>query len=101
MKVAKRLTKIEVWFKGPHSAELFKARWVEPEYDLVFIGSGESKTIAADRALALFQGEALSAIYEDIEKAVRSETPPRAKAIEGDEHCSVYCIVGINYEVEQ
>jgi len=100
MKPAKRLTKIGIWFKGPHSADLFEALWIYPsEFDDVFIGTGESKAVAAMRALAHMQGKGLSAIYEAIEREVQTSMPPRSTTVEGDHNCSVYCIVGICYDV--
>jgi hypothetical protein len=91
-----KLEKFGIWFKGPHSEELFKALYVPPSgFDQIFVGTGESKAVAAARALSHTRGCGLSGIYDELEKLTHRNMPPRSTAIEGDDYCQVYCIIGV------
>lgn len=96
-----KLEKFGIWFKGPHSEQLFKVLYNPPsDYDQVFIGSGESKAVAAARALSHTRGCGLSSVYDDLEKLVHRNMPQRSTAIEGDSQCQVYCIIGVSTSVD-
>lgn len=100
--MTKRLSKIGIWFKGPHSAELFKYLYVEESYrdfDHVRVGSGESMAVAATRAIAHFRDlELPHSVMEDIRTHVQIQLPAHADKTEGDQFASMYCIVAISLE---
>ena len=99
MKPAKRLDKFGIWYKGPHSAEMFKVIYQEPpDFECVVIGSGESKAVAMARALSHLRGEGFATIMNQIEGEAHFHLPDRATAIEGDDYCQVYCIIGVSAE---
>jgi hypothetical protein len=99
MEPAKRLDKIGLWFKGPHSAELFKLLYIEPvDFETVVIGTGESKAVAATRALAHLKGKGYSPIMQSINDEVQHMMPSAPHAVEGDQYCAVYCILGVTAE---
>jgi len=96
---AKRLEKISIRFMGPHSSDLFKCLYIPPvDFEHVSIGTGESKSVAATRAIAHLQGEGFSPILDEIRDAVSNMMPGAPDAVEGDGFCQIYCIIGVTAE---
>jgi hypothetical protein len=94
-----KLTKFGMSFKGPYSAELFKQAYIEPEgFDHVVIGTGESKAIASARAFAHLRGNGINPIMDDISSMIDKNLPSAPHTVEGDDKCSVYCIIGASVE---
>ena len=100
MEAPKRLEKFGIWYKGPHSAEMFDAIYIEPTgFECVVTGTGESKAVAAARALSHLRGKGFGAIMNEIEAEMMFHLPERATAVEAPEHfLNVYCIIGISAE---
>lgn len=100
MKPATRLLKFGIWFKGPQTAELFKYTYHEPQgFDHVLIGSGESRAVAAARALSRLRDLEVRAIREDIEVQTQLVLRPEYSEVEITEpETSMYCIIGLNVE---
>jgi hypothetical protein len=100
MQAPKRLEKFGIWYKGPHSAEMFKVIYIEPVgFECVVVGSGESKAVAAARAISHLRGEGFGAVMNEIEDEMQFHMPDRATAIEAPEpFLNVYCIVGVSAE---
>jgi len=101
MKPAKRLDKIGMWFKGPHSPDLFKALYVESQYaefETVSIGTGESKAVAAARAIAHLHGKGYGPVLQEIHDQVERMMPDNSEFVEGDGMSFVYCILGVSAE---
>lgn len=100
MKPAKRVSKVGMWFKGPHSPDLFKALYVEPEeeFDAVVIGTGASKAVAAAYAIGHLRGKGFGPVFDQIEDTVEHMLPKNASFIEGDDFTPIYCILGVSAE---
>ena len=99
MKPAKRLDKIGMWFKGPCSAPLFKLLYIEPpDFEAVSIGTGESRAIAAVRAIAHLKGKGFGPVMKQINDEVQFILSDASHIVEGDEQCAVYCILGVSAE---
>lgn len=99
MKPAKRLEKIGLWFKGPHSPDLFKALYVEPtEFETVVVGTGASKAVAAAYAIGHLTGRGYEPVMEEIQDQVERMMPSNPNFIEGDDMAHVYCILGVTAE---
>lgn len=97
MKPATHLTKIGIRFHGPQTPELFNAcRSPQPEFDHVVIGTGESRAIAACRAVAHMRDLSVRAIREDIEAQVQLVLTPGCNEVEAGPHdTNMYCVIGI------
>lgn len=103
MKPAKRLKRVGIWFKGPHSAALFKALHTPEKYcefDHVVIGTGESRAVAASRAISHMRDLNIRPILEDIQTHVQVQLPPHASDIEAGGLTSIYCIIALDVERE-
>lgn len=99
MDPAKRLEKFGLLFYGPYSPELFKAVYMEPEgFETVVIGSGESKAVAAIRAVAHLKGKGYGPVMDKINDEMRFHLPAQPQAVEGDDYCAVYCVLGVSAE---
>ena len=97
--MSKRLTKFYIRFRGPHSALLFKAlHFPEPDHDTEVIGTGESKAVALARAVAHLRAEGYGDCMDQIQDQIDHQMPAEPHAVEGDELCSVYCIIGVSAE---
>lgn len=96
----RKLAKFGIRFMGPHTPELFKALFVEhnwkQEYGQYAIGTGESKAIAAIRAVSHLND--VEDLRGDIDAQVQCHLNDLATCIEGEGRCKVYCIVGIEVE---
>jgi hypothetical protein len=97
---AKRLEKINIDFRGPHSAELFEASYVKPtEYQHTVVGVGESHAVAAVRALSHLRNLGLGAAFLEIEGMVQKSLPTNANAIATPQaDINIYCVLSFNLE---
>jgi hypothetical protein len=100
MQAAKRLVELGIRFYGPQAPELFKASYVEPDkYDHVVIGTGESRAVAAARAVSHMRDLGVQNIKEAIEEHVQVVLTPDCTEIEaGDSELNMYCVIGIRVE---
>jgi hypothetical protein len=103
METAKRLTKFGVRFRGPHSPELFKSLHTgneETHFDHTVIGTGESRAVAAARAMSHLRPLNLGhKVLADIEAHVALNMPSNPTAIEApEEFLNIYCILSISVE---
>lgn len=97
----KKLKSYGIWFHGPFSPDLFKYVHTQPPavFTDVFIGTGESKAVAAMRALSHIKGAGWASEFSRIEELVKQSLPSHSTTIEGDDQCSVYCVLGLENEV--
>ena len=97
-----QLDKLRVRFMGPYSAQLFKVAYVEePGFDTTVIGTGESKAVAAARALSHLAGQGYATIMNQIEDGVQRNLPERATAIEAPElNINVYAVISLSAKGE-
>jgi len=95
---AKRLTKFGIRFYGPHSVELFKEVYTPNDnFDLTVIGTGESKAVAAHRALAHLEGMGVGPITDAIYEELEFVLGPGSSVVEADNRtCFIYCVVNIS-----
>lgn len=93
----KRLEKINIDYRGPHSAELFKASYVKPtEYQHTVVGTGESHAVAAVRALSHLRNLSLGTVFLTIEEMVQKSLPTNASAIATPQaDINIYCVLSI------
>lgn len=101
MNPAKRLNKIGVWFKGPHTPELFKMLYIKEKYrefDHVAVGTGESRAVAAARALSHMRDLNVRPIMDDIQTHVQLQLPRHSNEIEAESGTNMYCIIGIEVD---
>jgi hypothetical protein len=100
MNPATQLTKFGIWFHGPQTPELFDAcKPAHPEFDHVVIGTGESRAVAASRALAHMRDLNIRPIREGIEAQTQVVLTPQCNEVEADCHgMQMYCIIAISVE---
>lgn len=93
----KKLHQYGIWFYGPYSPELFELIYAAPPaiFTDVFIGAGESKAVAAMRALSHIKGRGWSSCFDLIEDEVKRALPSHSTTVEGDERCSIYCVLAL------
>lgn len=95
-----KLKSFRAQFMGPYSAELFKAVFIPDEwssnYTQFAIGTGESRAVASARAVNHLEG--VDDLLGDIDAQLQCVLTDKATNVEGDEFCSVYCIIGIEVE---
>lgn len=96
----RKLKSFGIRFIGPYSPQLFKAVFVDhdwkTQYDQYTIGTGESKAVAALRAVSHLKD--VEDLRGDIDAHVQYQLNENATVIEGDGMCSVYCIIGIEVD---
>ena len=95
-----QIKQYSIRFYGPHSQDLMQYVYTQPPavFNDVFIGSGESKAVAAMRALSHMKGAGYSEIFTTVEKMIMDSLPSKATTIEGDENCSIYCVLAFEAE---
>lgn len=101
MKPAKRLESIALFFEGPYSPELFNLMSQVKRFsnfETVTIGTGESKAVAAVRAIAHLKGKGYGPVMDEINFEVQRLMPAAPHTVEGDSMCQVYCILGVTAE---
>jgi|GEM_PF-6387995 len=101
MKPAKKLKKFALRFYGPYSPDMFKAMYVESDFaqfDTVVIGTGESKAVAAARALSHLNGKGYGPVMDAIIGEIEFIVPKNSHFIEGDDFCMVYCVLAVGAE---
>lgn len=102
MEPAKQLKRIAIRFYGPHSPDLFKLIFVRDEWDVNYdhfvVGTGESRAVAAARAVSHMRDLEVKEIIGDIEAQVQCVLPRNAAEIEGDNICQLYCVIGLDVE---
>lgn len=100
MQAAKRLTHFCIRFYGPHGPGLFEACFTKPDaFDHIVIGTGESRTVAAARALSHMRDLNVQGIREDIEQQVQMVLTPECTEIEAPEpEMNMYAVIGLNVE---
>ena len=102
-----RLVNFWMRFYGPMSVELARTFDFEEEkgkladkcYIYYFVGKGESKEIAAEKALAKFRNTKVK--LSDIEKLVNDNMSTESNFIESpehDQHLDVYCTIEVYCE---
>jgi len=98
MNPATRLTKFGIRFHGPQTPELFDAVPLpHDEFDHVVVGTGESRAVAASRALAHMRDLNVRGIREDIEAQTQLVLTPECNEVEANSHgMNMYCVVAIN-----
>ena len=98
MNPATRLTKFGIWFHGPQTPELFDAcKPTHDEFDHVVTGTGESRTVAAVRALAHMRDLNVRGIREDIEAQTQLVLTPECNEVEAGSHgMNMYCVIAIS-----
>ena len=84
---------IELKFYGPHSESLAQFVITPTDCDQTFIGKGVSKLEALENALAVLEIETPA---PRVRRAAMSMLPARPEFIEGDDQCSVWCVLGVN-----
>jgi hypothetical protein len=92
---------ITVRYMGPYSPQLFESLFIANDYadfEEVAIATGESKAVAAARAISHLQGKGFGPIMDQIIEFVEREAPRNSHFVEGDLFCSVYCILGVSAE---
>ncbi|MHC4121601.1 MAG: hypothetical protein ACYSWO_29360 [Planctomycetota bacterium] len=101
MKAAKRLTKFGIWFEGPKTPQLFDLCFNrDPDgFDHAVVGTGESRAVAASRALSHMRDLNVKPIMGDIESHVQRTLGPGCAEIEAAENeLNMYCIIAISVE---
>ncbi len=95
------LKAIKIDYRGPQSAELFKTCYVKPtEFQHTVVGTGESYTIAAVRALShLRELDLCRPVFLEVEEAVQRSLPPNASAIATPQDgINIYCVLSLDVE---
>ena len=97
---AKKLTKFGIWFDGPISPELFKLKYDKPEgFDIIVIGTGESKAVAAYRAISHLEGKGVGPVLEQIFDELEFILTPASSAIEAEPPTThIYCTIAVSVE---
>jgi hypothetical protein len=100
MNPATRLTKFGIWFYGPQTPDLFDTIPLpRDQFDHVVVGTGESRAVAACRALAHMRDLDVRDIREDIEAQVQIVLTPAYNEVEAGQHgMNMYCVIAINVE---
>lgn len=96
----KRLTKINIEYKGPYSEDLFRISHSKlTEYQQTVIGTGESHAIAAIRALSHLRNLELGTVFSTIEELVQKSLPANASAIATPQaDINIYCVISFDVE---
>ena len=95
------LKAIKIDYRGPQSAELFNTYYVKPtEFQHTVVGTGESYTIAAVRALSHLRELDLGRpVFLEVEEAVQQALPPNASAIATPQDgVNIYCVISLDVE---
>jgi hypothetical protein len=99
--MTKHLKAIKIDYRGPFSAELFKTCYVKPtEFQHTVVGTGESYTIAAVRALSHLRELDLGRpVFLEVEEAVQQALPHDASAIATPQDgIDIYCVLSLDVE---
>jgi hypothetical protein len=97
----KRLTELNIEYKGPYSEELFKISHKPKDCQYTVVGAGESHAVAAIRALSHLRNLALGAARLDIEEKVQQFLPANANAIATPQaDINIYCVLSFDVEVK-
>jgi hypothetical protein len=96
----RHLKVIKIDYRGPFSSELFKVYYVKPpEFQYTVVGTGESYTIAAVRALSHLRELDLGPVFLEVEEAVQKALPHDASAIATpQEGVDIYCVLSLDVE---
>ena len=97
---AEKLTKFGIWFDGPMSPELFRLQYIEPAgFDIVVIGTGESRAVAAYRAVSHLEGKGVGPVLEQVFDELEFVLNPMSSTIEAEPpKTNMYCIIGIGVD---
>jgi len=96
--MTKHLKAIKIDYRGPYSSDLFKTCYVKPtEFQHTVVGTGESYTIAAVRALSHLRELDLGPVFLEVEEAVQKALPHNASAIATPQDgINIYCVLSLD-----
>jgi len=92
--------RIEMQFAGPHSDDMVKHGCIDLEkngFDHIFIGKGETRMVAAARALGQIADSSQAQLLAPVNSYVQSVLLPESMNIEADGFlCNVFCIIRVS-----
>jgi ATP-dependent protease HslVU (ClpYQ) peptidase subunit len=95
----KRVTELNIEYKGPYSEELFRISHKPKDYQHIVVGSGESHAVAAIRALSQLRNLELGTVCQDIKEKVQQFLPANANAIATPQaDINIYCVLSFDVE---
>lgn len=99
----KRIKSFSIRFYGPHTPDLFKWCFVEDSwdrYDQYKIGTGESRAVAATRAVSHLASTITmtNSARDTLTQQSQAALPPGAETVEASSGTNMYCVIGVDLE---